>query len=179
MPPPITACLSPGEKILWHAQPRPYVFMLRGLTSIFYGMTWSILGAFWYHGAGGIGQYSAFEGWWRLVPLLSLPFIFAGWSFFLYPIRLGIRARRTWYVITNRRIFIAQLHGKNRPDLRVFTRDEMGPPRVLKRLDGLDEIVLTRRAQEKPYLAPPLDSGFFGIADGEAALAAILDFESE
>ena len=50
-PPSIAACLDPGEEILWQGQPRPYVFMLRGLTSIFYGITWSILGAFWYHGS--------------------------------------------------------------------------------------------------------------------------------
>ena len=147
--------------------------MLRGLTSIAYGITWSILGAFWYHGAGGIGQYSAFEGWWKLVPLLSLPFIAAGWSFFFYPINLGTRARHTWYVVTNRRVFIARLHGKKPPELRIFTRPEMGPPHVVHRFDGLTEVVLTRRAQNKPYLIPPLESGFFGITDGDAAAAAI------
>ena len=173
MPPEITACLAPDEEILWHGRPRPSVFILRGLTSIFYGATWSILGAFWYHGAGGIGEYSAFEGWWRLVPLLSLPFIAAGWSFFFYPINLGARARHTWYVVTNRRIFIARLHYKKPTELRVFTRAEMGPPHVVKRLDGLYEIVLTRSAQGKPYLIPRLESGFFGIEDGPVAARAI------
>jgi len=173
MPPAITASLAPGEEIIWQGRPRPYVFMLRGLTSIFYGMTWSILGAFWYHGAGGIGEYSAFEGWWRIVPLLSLPFIFAGWSFFFYPISLGARARHTWYVVTSRRVFIARLHGKKPPEFRVFTRAEMGAPHVVKRLDGLYEVVLTRRAQDKPYLIPTLESGFFGIPDGPAAAEAV------
>jgi hypothetical protein len=169
MPPQLTAFLAPGEEILWHAQPRPYVFMLRGLTSIFYGMTWSILGAYWYHGA----MLAPWEGWWKVVPILSLPFIFAGWSFFFYPINLGARARHTWYAVTDRRVFIARLHGKKPPELRVFTRDEMGPPHVVKRLDGLDEVVLTRRAQDRPYIMPPLESGFFGIPDGQAAAAAI------
>jgi hypothetical protein len=147
--------------------------MLRGITSIFYGMTWSILGAFWYHGAGGVGQYSAFEGWWKIVPLLSLPFIAAGWSFFFYPINLGARARHTWYIVTNRRVFIARLHAKKQPEFRVFSQQEMAPPHVVHRFDGLDEVVLTRRAQDKPYLIPPLESGFFGIKDGAAAAAAI------
>jgi hypothetical protein len=169
MPPQITASLAPDEEILWHAQPRPYVFILRGLTSIFYGMTWSILGAYWYHGA----MLAPWEGWWKVVPILSLPFIAAGWSFFFYPINLGARARHTWYLVTNRRVFIARLHGKKPPELRVFTRDEMGPPHVVKRLDGLDEVVLTRRAQDRPYIMPPLESGFFGIPDGQAAAAAI------
>jgi hypothetical protein len=173
LPPQLTACLAPGEEILWHAQPRPYVFILRGLPAIFYGMTWSILGAVWYHGAGGIGEYSAFEGGWRIVPLLSLPFIFCGFSFFFYPINLGARARHTWYVVTNRRVFIARLHGKKSPELRVFIRGEVGPLHVVKRLDGLDELVLTRSAQGKPYLIPRLESGFFGIKDGEAAAKAI------
>ena len=173
LPKEITASLALGEEILWQGTPRPYVFMLRGLTSIFYGMTWSILGAYWYHGAGGIGEYSAFEGWWKLVPILSLPFIFAGWSFFLYPINLGARARHTWYIVTNQRVFIARLHGKETPELRVFTPEEMAPPHVVKRLDGLDEVILTRSAQDKPYLVPRLESGFFGIKDGHAAAKAI------
>jgi hypothetical protein len=171
LPKEIAASLAPGEEILWQEQPRPYVFMLRGLTSIFYGMTWSILGAFWYHGA----MLAPWEGWWKVVPILSLPFIAAGWSFFFYPINLGTRARHTWYVATNRRVFIARLHGHQPPELRVFTREEMGmgPPHVVKRLDGLYEIILTRSAQGKPYLIPRLESGFFGIKDGEAAAAAI------
>src|SRR5262245_57706643 len=110
--------------------------MLRGLTSIVYGMTWSILGAFWYHGSGGIGKYSAFEGWWKLVPLLSLPFILAGLSFFFYPIRLGIRARRTWYIVSNQRVFTAELRKNQPPFLRVFSVGEMGPPQIVKRFDG-------------------------------------------
>jgi hypothetical protein len=173
MPSQIITCLTPGEKILWQGRPRPYVFMLRGLPSIVYGMTWSILGAVWYHGSGGIGLYSAFEGWWKLVPLLSLPFILAGLSFFFYPIRLGTRARRTWYVITNQRVFIAESHGEQAPLLRVFSVMEMGPPRLVKRFDGLYDLVLTLRAQENPHLKPPLDSGFFGLKDGGQAAGAI------
>ena len=169
----ITACLEPDEKILWHGQPRPYVFILRGLTGIVYGMTWSILGAFWYHGAGGIGKYSAFEGWWKLVPLLSLPFILAGFSFFFYPIKLGMRARHTWYVVTNKRVFIAELHKNRSPHFRFFSDWEMGPPQLEKRFDGLYDVVLTLRAQGKPYLKPTLDSGFFGLENGEAAAGAI------
>jgi hypothetical protein len=169
MPPSITACLAPGEEILWHAQPRPYVFILRGLPAIFFGMTWSILGAFWYHGA----SLAPWDGWWRLVPTFSLPFIFCGFSFFFYPIHLGARARHTWYVVTNQRIFIARLHSKKPVELRVFTRAEMGPPQLIKRFDGLDEVVLSRSAQNKPYLVPRLESGFFGVTNGEAALAAI------
>jgi hypothetical protein len=143
--------------------------MLRGTTSIFYGLTWSILGAWWYHGA----MLAPWEGWWKIVPNLSLPFVAAGWSFFFYPINLGARARRTWYLVTNRRILIARWHAKKPVELRVFTRAEMGPPQVIRRFDGLDEVILNRNAQDKPYLVPRLESGFFGIADGEAAAAAV------
>jgi hypothetical protein len=169
MPPQITACLEPGENILWHGQPRPYVFMLRGLSALVLGMIFSILGAFWYHGA----LMAPWEGWWKLVPTFSIPFIGMGWSFFIYPINLGARARHTWYVVTNLRIFIVRLHGKKPPELRVFTRQEMGPPHVVKRLDGLYEIILSRSAQGKPYLVPRLEAGFFGITDGPAAAGAI------
>ena len=169
LPSPITALLEPGEQVLWDERPRPYVFMLRGLPAIFYGLVFSILGAFWYRGA----SMAPWDGWWIYVPTFSLPFIALGWSFFMYPINLGARARHTWYVVTDHRIFIARLHAQKPPELRVFERKEMASPRVVKRLDGLYEVILTRRAQDKPYIIPALESGFFGIPDGNAAAAAI------
>jgi hypothetical protein len=170
MPPPeIAVCLEPGEDVLWSGRPRPYVFILRAMPAMFFGATWSILGAWWYHGA----MLAPWDGWWKLVPNLSLPFIAAGWSFFFYPINLGKRARRTWYLVTNRRVMIARWHAGKALELRVFTRKEMGPPLVVKRFDGLYEVILTRSAQERPFLVPRLEAGFFGIPDGEAAAAAI------
>jgi len=169
VPPEIIACLAPGEEVVWQGRPQPHVFMLRGLTATFYGIVWSILGAFWYHGA----SLAPWEGWWNIIPTLSLPFIFCGFSFFLYPINLGARARHTWYVVTNQRVFIARLRGKKPLELRVFTRKEMGPPHLIKRFDGFYEVVLVRSAQDKPYLVPRLESGFFGIKDGEACVASM------
>lgn len=169
----IRALLGPDEKILWSAQPRPYVFMLRGLPNIAYGVTWSVLGAFWYHGSGGIGQYSAFTGWWKLTPLFSLPFILAGFSFFLYPIRLGARARRTWYVITNQRVFIAELPRDHPPQLRLFRAEELTAMQIHKRSGHLYDITFSPSAQENPHLTPRLENGFFGVENGGEALDAL------
>ena len=169
LPSQLTALLEPGEEILWQSQPRPYVFMLRGLPAIFFGLTWSILGAYWYRGA----SMAPWEGWWNLAPSFSLPFIAAGWSFFLYPINLGTRARHTWYLVTNRRVLIARLSRRRPPELRMFSREETGAPHLIKRLDGLYELVLLRRAQERPFLVPTLESGYFGIPDGPAAATAV------
>jgi hypothetical protein len=174
LPQALSAILAPGESVLWSAQPRPYVYIVRGMASIAYGATWAILGAFWYHGSGGVGRYSVFEGWWRLIPLLSLPFIFAGLSFFIHPIRLGARARRTWYVVTNRRVFIAEVRPHGAPDVRVFSQHELAPPLPVKRLDGLYNLVLTHRAQEQiNHLAPRLEDAFFGLRETKTASAAI------
>ncbi len=159
--------LAPEEKIVWLAQPRPGVYMLRGLPNIAYGVTWSVLGAFWYHGSGGIGRYSAFEGWWKLTPLFSLPFILAGFSFFLYPIRLGARARRTWYVVTNRRVFTVEIVAPGAPATRIFSAENLEALQVVKRFDGSWDLILSRRAQENPHLKPRLEDGFFGIENGE------------
>ena len=172
LPKEIAARLEPGEEVQWMGRPRPYVFMLRGLPSMAFGTTWSILGAFWYHGSGGLTQ-TPFEGWWRILPLVPLPFIAAGWSFFFYPINLGARARHTWYLVTNKRVLIARWHSTKPVELRVFTRKEMAPPHVIRRFDGLYEVILSRSAQEKPYLVPQLESGFFGIPDGPAAAEAV------
>jgi hypothetical protein len=177
IPEEISGLLAPDEKIVWQARPRPGVFMLRGLPNIAYGVTWSVLGAFWYHGSGGIGKYSAFEGWWKLTPLFSLPFILAGFSFFLYPIRLGARARRTWYVVTNRRVFTAELKPKEAPTLRVFSGENIAALQVVKRFDGTWDVVISKRAQDNPHLKPRLEDGFFGVVDGEEVARAIRDLK--
>lgn len=174
VPPAVTAQLAPNETVLWSAQPRPYVYILRGLTAIAYGTSWAVLGAFWYHGSGGIGRYSAFEGWWRLIPLGSVPFMLAGLSFYIYPIRLGARARRTWYVVTDERVFIAEVHAPAPPKLRVFSSHELARPLPIKRFDGLYDLVLTHRAQEQiDHLAPRLEDAFCGLDETESATAAI------
>jgi hypothetical protein len=173
IPAEITALLAPGEKIAWQGRPRPSVFMLRGLPNLAYGVTWAVLGAFWYHGSGGLGRYSAFEGWWKLTPLFSLPFILAGFSFFLYPIRLGARARRTWYLVTDRRVLTVELSRKQPPRVRVFTPENLAALQVTKRIDGFYDIVLAMRARENPQLKPRLEDGFFGVGNGKSAAEAI------
>ena len=174
LPAPLTASLASDETVLWSAQPRPYVYIVRGLTAIAYGTSWAVLGAFWYHGSGGIGRHSVFDGWWKLIPLGSLPFMLAGLSFYIYPIRLGARARRTWYVVTNRRVFIAEVDGNRPAELRVFSPHELAPPLSVKRVDGLHNLVLTHRAQEQiDHLAPRLEDAFFGLSETKTAIAAI------
>jgi hypothetical protein len=174
LPAVLQAVLEPDEVVAWARQPRPYVYMVRGLPGVAYGITWSVLGAFWYRGSGGIGRFAVFEGWWRLLPLLSLPFIAAGFSFFLWPIRLGALARRTWYVVTNRRVFIAEVPAHAAPKLRVFSSHELAEPLAVKRLDGLYNLVLTHRAQEQlPHLNPRLEDAFFGLTETESASEAI------
>jgi len=168
--PALAGLLEPGETVTWSAQPRPYVYILRGLPAIAYGITWSVLGAFWYHGA----MLAPWDGWWKLVPILSVPFILAGLSFFLAPIRLGAQARRTWYVVTDRRVFIAELPAHHPPKVRVFSPHELAPPLAVKRLDGLHNLILTHRAQEQwPHLYPRIEDAFFGLTETEPASEAI------
>jgi hypothetical protein len=164
----LTGLLHAEEKIIWAAQPRPSVFMLRGLPNIAYGVTWSVLGAFWYRGAGGLGHFSAFEGWWRLTPLFSFPFILAGFSFFLYPIRLGARARRTWYVVTNRRVLSVEFLSNREPRVHEFSPENRAALQIKKRAGNLYDLTLSKRALANPELQPPLEAGLFGIEAGES-----------
>ena len=172
LPAEIAALLAQDEKVIWHAQPRPAAFILRAMPNIAYGVTWAVLGAFWYRGSGGIGKDSAFEGWWKLAPLFSLPFIVAGLSFFLAPIRLGARARRTWYLVTDRRVFMAETQKQGAPKLREFSHDDLEAIQFVKQY-GLEAVILSRRAAENPHLAPRLEEGFFGLPDGVAAMEAV------
>ena len=84
------------------------------------------------------------------------------------------KARRTWYVVTDRRVFIAEIFAHKPPRLRVFSANELAPPLAVKRFDGLYNLVLTHRAQEGlPHLAPRLEDAFFGLPNTEAASEAV------
>jgi hypothetical protein len=168
----VAGLLWPEEKVLWWAQPLPAAFIARALPNLAYGVTWAVLGAFWYHGAGGIGRDSAFEGWWKLTPLFSVPFILAGFSFFLSPIRLGARARRTWYLVTDRRVFMAETQKDAAPKMIVFPREDIEALQFQRRMK-MESLILSRRAAENPHLVPKLEQGFFGLTDGEQAMEAI------
>jgi hypothetical protein len=172
LPDKLMALLVPGEKVLWQAQPRPAAFILRTMPNIAYGVTWAVLGAVWYRGSGGIGKDSAFEGWWKLAPLFTFPFILAGLSFFFAPIRLGARARRTWYLVTDQRVFIAETQKEGAPKLIVFSPDDLDALQFMRQY-GLEAVILSRRAAENPHLTPRLEEGFFGLSDGVAAMEAI------
>jgi hypothetical protein len=172
LPANIAALLAPEEKVLWQAQPRPAAFILRGLPNIAYGVTWAVLGAVWYRGSGGIGKDSAFEGWWKLAPLFTLPFVLAGLSFFLAPIKLGARARRTWYFVTDRRVFMAETQKEGGAKLREFPREDVEALQFVKKY-GMEAVILSRHAAEYPHLEPRLEEGFFGLGDGVAAMEAI------
>lgn len=169
----IAPLLSPGEKIIWAQQPRPHVFVLRAVHSIFYGLTWVVLGLFWFYGAGGVGRDSVFDGWWRLTPVFSLPFVFAGLSFFIYPLQLYLRSLRTWYLVTDRRAITVEFPRNKPPVQRVFSRDEIGRVEITPRWDRLQDLILTRRAQDLPHLPASLDAGFFGLTEGEQARQAL------
>jgi hypothetical protein len=172
LPADVAALLAPGEKVLWQARPRPAAFILRAMPNLAYGVTWAVLGAFWYRGSAGIGKYSAFEGWWKLAPLFSLPFILAGLSFFFAPIRLGARARRTWYFVTDWRVFIAETRKEGAPNVREFSPDDLAAIQFVRQY-GLEAVILSRRAAENPHLTPKLEDGFFGLDHGVEAMEAI------
>ena len=143
--------------------------MLRGLPNIAYGVTWSVLGAFWFRGA----LMADWQGWWRIVPWLSIPFILAGFSFFFYPMRLGARARSTWYVITDQRVFICTLSKGRPPSVRVFSPQELAAMYLVKRPGRRQDLIFSPGAQENPQLKPRLESGFFGVEDGDEAAARV------
>ena len=94
--------LERGERIQWAAQPRPWRFAWRALPIVLFGIPWTAFALFWVAGAARF-KIPDFSKPVDFFPLLGMPFVLMGLGMLSAPLWLVRKARRTLYVITDRR----------------------------------------------------------------------------
>ncbi len=167
----ISIPLGDGEVVWWSGSPQAHVYAQRAFHHLVYGSTWLILGSFWYYGSGGLDANSVFEGWWRLMPLGSLPFMITGMFLLYAPVLAARRARFTSYLVTNKRAIIQDRTLPAGSQIRSYLPNQLSQPEDRIRWDGWHDLILTKRFQELPHLLPALDAAFLGQTKQEANLA--------
>ncbi len=89
--------LESGERVMWLQQPLPSTFVRAALPVVLFAIPWTAFAVFWMHGASAGG--TSFM-------LFGVPFVLVGVGMLSSPL-LGVRrARRTVYVVTDRRAII-------------------------------------------------------------------------
>jgi hypothetical protein len=96
--------LASGERILWLAKPNPRRFMLLALPILLFAIPWTAFSIFWMWSASGFGKPGSGAG--IAFTLFGVPFVLIGLGMFSIPFWLAGRARRTAYVVTDRRAIL-------------------------------------------------------------------------
>ena len=155
--------LADGEELIWAAQPDPRRFALKSLPIVLFGIPWTAFILFWIAGASGFKIPDFSEGS-DFFPLFAIPFLLIGLGMLSAPFWMMRKARRTAYVITERRAIIFE--GGWSMKIRSFGPEDLQDLRRRQRRDGSGDVVF---AQEVSYSSKghrqSTDIGFFAIPD--------------
>ncbi len=155
--------LDPGESIRWVGQPRLKRFFARSLPIFFFGIPWTAFSIFWVFAAMGFAIPTEigddFFSW--IFPLFGIPFILVGFGMLSAPF-WGMRtARRTFYVITNKRAILFE--GGWQTKVKTFDQDQLKVRERKQKGDGSGDIILDRVVSYGKNGARSTEVGFLGV----------------
>ena len=136
----VQAELQPNESLRWVAQPLPGRAAWAALPIVLFALPWTAFALFWIAVAARGTAHSAGPG--RLFPLFGLPFLVIGLGMFAAPLGIVRSARRTVYVVTDRRAIVIRGAGwAGGVDVRSFEPEKLGDLRRAERPDGSGSLV--------------------------------------
>jgi hypothetical protein len=133
--------LASGERIEWIDQPIPRRLARTTLPSVLFGIPWTAFAIFWTAMAAWGTWRDGGAGWFRLFPFWGVPFILIGFGMLSAPYWAARRAKRTAYVLTNRRAILISLGWRGSVSIRSFDPDCLKDIRREERADGSGDLV--------------------------------------
>lgn len=130
--------LGDNEHILWLGQPIPRRFALTSLPAVLFAIPWTAFALFWIAGASGF-KVPDFSKGFDFFPLFGVPFVLIGLAMLSAPLWMIRKAKRTAYVITDRRAII--FSGGFSINIRSFSPEAFGNTERRQRADGSGDIV--------------------------------------
>lgn len=162
--------LQPSEKLAWRGRPSPGRAMRLDILHFFIGLFWLTFSIFWVVMASVAGAFALF----------GVPFVLIGIWLVSTPIRNLLRAGRTYYAITNRRVLIVT--AGSRIKVRSLGAHDIGDNERSDRGDGTGDIRLRKGAmasQMNYFFHSSLSDGLWGIDDIKGAADAIASVSAE
>lgn len=156
--------LQPKEQLIWKGRPSPTRSMaVAALKTIF--------GVFFFCGAVVMTVIANQHG----MALFGVPLLLGGLWLVTVPVRLAMRARKTYYAITDKRVLIVKA-GKRIKVITITSGDITDYERS-DRGDGTGDIRLHRVAKKGPQvgsiLVAEFEDGLWGVDDVKGAADAI------
>lgn len=171
----VNAELKSGERVVWAGQPVPGRFARRSLRFVLFAIPWTAFALFWVAGASGfkMPDFSHGPG---LFPLFGVPFVLIGCGMLSSPLWMRRKARRTAYVITNRRALIMDAGVWGTVTMRSFEPHRLGDLRRVQHADGSGDLVFDRTwASDGDGGRQSTDHGFLAIENVKAVEEKVME----
>ncbi len=169
----VDAELTPGEALLWAGQPAPGRMARMGIVPMLVGIPFTAFALFWTAGAGGFALLfggvahqagaGAFAALPLVFPLFGLIFVAAGVGMLLSPLWLTLKAGRTLYAVTDKRVLLWSGGVGGGRTVRSLSPAQLGDRARTQNADGGD-LVFPRAATLSTYTDSGTDAGGFGYS---------------
>ena len=132
-----------GEKIVWMEQPVPKLFSRGAIPIVLFGIPWTAFAIFWTAGASAGMTKSAAPGAFKFFSLFGLPFILIGFAMLSSPFWARRSAKRSVYVITDRRAIIFRSRFFGSINIRSFSPRQLETLQRNQNKDGSGDVIFT------------------------------------
>jgi hypothetical protein len=168
--------LEPGEPLRWVEMPIPRLFTPASTGAFLFGIPWTAFALFWTGGAAfGVSKMGSNEGPWGLkwaFPLFGLPFILIGLAMLSSPWWARRAARRTVYVITDRRAICFQ--GGWSTTIRSYSPEQLSQVYRKERKDGTGDVIIGVRGwRDSDGDRRTVEEGFLRVRDPKTVEAML------
>ncbi len=159
--------LERDEHIEWIGMPKRIFFTPVATGAFLFGIPWTAFALFWTAiAACGMTTMKKGPGLFCLFPLFGLPFILIGFGMLSSPIWAYLRARKTVYVITDRRAIT--FDGGRSTTIRSYSPDQLTDIFRKEKRDGSGDVIIARRAwRDSDGDRHSEELGFLRVADAK------------
>jgi len=141
----VEAELQSGERITWMEQPIPGRMARMTLPIVLFGIPWTGFALFWTGAAAwGTSKIQSGRGLFSGFPLFGLPFILIGFGMLSSPYWARRRARRSAYVLTDRRAILFTAGWRGSVTVRTFMPERLTDLRRKQHTDGSGDLVFAQ-----------------------------------
>lgn len=163
----VEAELTGGERVVWLDQPIAGRMARTGIPAVIFGIPWTAFAIFWTGAAAwGVSQAGEDPGWFRLFPLWGIPFILIGLAMLSSPFWLYRSAKRSVYVLTDRRAIVFTAGHRGSHSIRSLFPASLQSIERKQHADGSGDLVLVRdvsRDNDGDRVSKPI--GFLAVRD--------------
>jgi hypothetical protein len=162
----VKAELDPGERVRWTGQPNPGLLSRRGVSRALFGIPFTAFSVFWIAAASRFRMPDFSQGGFSFFPLFGIPFFLVGLFLLTSPLWMRQSARRTAYILTERRAitFVAgfgrAITGRSYELHRLLDIERVQNP------DGSGDLIFERTSHtDRDGKTTSTEQGFLAVSD--------------